>query len=153
MLIPKVLIHGSIRPLPRAFVSAIRLKFRLPMEMSAADSVCSSRAPTQNSSNPTLLRQHGDMLREHPIIETTNARPCFDVGSIDKNIHPNIPLMKYFVPFKCSSCARWRADNRPAQFPEMSVETFQLSIVNSAVPASEACNLMTPQTQSTVNAL
>ena len=56
MLIPKAPIHGSIRPLPQAFVSAIRLKFRLPMEMWATDSVCSSRAPTQNSSNPTLLR-------------------------------------------------------------------------------------------------
>ena len=44
MLIPKVLIHGSIRPLPEAFVSSIRLRFRLSMELWAADSVCSSRA-------------------------------------------------------------------------------------------------------------
>ena len=39
-----------------------------------------------------------------------------------------------------SICARWRADNWPAQLPEMSVETLQMSIVHSAMSTSEACH-------------
>ena len=49
-------------------------------------------------------------------------------------------LMKYFVPFQCPNCARWRADNWPAQLPEMSVETPYMSIVHSAMSTSKACH-------------
>ena len=37
------------------------------------------------------------MLCQPPIAQTTNMRPRFDVGSIEKYIHSNISLMKYFV--------------------------------------------------------
>ena len=111
MLIPKVPIHSNIRQLPEGFVPAVRLKCRLRMNMCSTDSVCSSRAPTQNSSNPTLLQLDGKMLRKPPTVQTTNARPCFDVRSIDKHVHRNIPLMNYCVPFKCPICARQGAYN------------------------------------------
>ena len=63
MLIPKVPIRSNIRPLPQIFVPAVRLKSRLPVKMWAPNSICSSRAAKQNSSNPTLLRWGGEMLR------------------------------------------------------------------------------------------
>ena len=54
-------------------------------------------------------------------------------------LRPSIPWMKYFVAFKCPSCATWKFDNWPAQLPETNVETPQISIVHGAMTASETC--------------
>ena len=140
MLILNVSIHSGLNPPPEALVPAVRFKLRLPMKMWSTRPMSSSWAPPWNSSNPTFLRQSGDMLCQPPIAQTTHMRPGFDVGSIEKYVHSNIPLMKYFVPFQCPICARWRADNWPAQLPEMNVETLQMSIVHSAMSTSKACH-------------
>ena len=42
---------------------------------------------------------------------TINMRPCVDVGSVDKYVHSNIPLVKFFVPFECRICTKRRANN------------------------------------------
>ena len=97
---------------PKALVPAVGFKLRLPMKMWSTRPMSSSWVPPQNSSNPTFLRQGGDMLCQPPIAQTTNMRPCFDVGSIEKYVHSNIPLMKYFVPFQCPICARWKVEGR-----------------------------------------
>ena len=54
-LIPKVLIHSSIRPLPQAIIPAARLMFRLPVKRCPRPMVPAGHQ-RKILSNPTLLR-------------------------------------------------------------------------------------------------
>ena len=101
ILIPNVASHNTRNPPSQALVHALNFKFRLPMKMWATNSICSSRAPSQNSSNPTLLRWAAiccadlQELKEH----IHDLRFSFDVGSIDQYVFINIPLMRYLFFF------------------------------------------------------
>ena len=84
MLIPKVLIHGSIRPLPQAFASAIRLKFRLPMENVGGGFGMFQPGTNAKFVEPNALATTWRHVALASNDSNNNARPCFDVGSIDK---------------------------------------------------------------------